>query len=58
MDASNPIETTNFSGRGSNESNFSNTPEEKSILLKKLSPRSPMNFNDYLNLRRMKTKTI
>jgi hypothetical protein len=23
-----------------------------------LSPRSPMNFNDYLNLRRMKTKTI
>jgi hypothetical protein len=29
MDASNPIETTNFSGRGSNESNAQYTEEEE-----------------------------
>jgi hypothetical protein len=57
MDASNPIETTNFQEEAAMKVIFS-TIHQKSILLKKLSPRSPMNFNDYLNLRRMKTKTI
>jgi hypothetical protein len=50
MDASNPIETTNFSGRGSSNVIFSTIHEEKHFTEEAFT-KEPMNFNDYLNLK-------